>query len=123
MDTAEPLVSEPSSFKVEIAIEKLRRYKSLGTEQILAKLIQAGGNTLHSKIHKLITSVWNKEELPQQWKVFIIVPTYKKCYKTACSNYRGIPLSLTIHRTLYSILSSRLNPHVDEISGDHQREF
>jgi hypothetical protein len=30
-------------------------------------LIQAGGNTLHYGSHKLINSIWNKEELPQQW--------------------------------------------------------
>jgi DNA-binding MltR family transcriptional regulator len=31
-------------------------------------LIQAGGKILRSAIHKLINSVWNKEELPDQWK-------------------------------------------------------
>jgi hypothetical protein len=32
--TAEPLVPEPSSFEVEIAIEKLKRRKSPGIDQI-----------------------------------------------------------------------------------------
>jgi hypothetical protein len=40
---AKPLVPEPSLVKVEIAIGKLKSYKSLGTDQILAKLIKAGG--------------------------------------------------------------------------------
>jgi 1,2-phenylacetyl-CoA epoxidase PaaB subunit len=44
--TAEPLMPEPSLVKVEIAVEKLKRYKSLGTDQIPAKLIKAGGETL-----------------------------------------------------------------------------
>jgi hypothetical protein len=44
---AEPIVTESSFFKAE--------------------LIQAGGNTLCSEIHKLIISISNKEELPQQW--------------------------------------------------------
>jgi len=39
-------------FKVETAIVKLKRYKSPGISQILAELIQAGCNTLHSEIHK-----------------------------------------------------------------------
>jgi hypothetical protein len=29
-------------------------------------------------IHKLINSIWNKEELPDQWKETIIIPI-KKC--------------------------------------------
>jgi hypothetical protein len=33
-----------------------------------AELIQAGGEKLHSETNKLINSVWNKEELPAQWK-------------------------------------------------------
>jgi hypothetical protein len=39
---AEPLVPDPSPFEVEIAIEKLKRYKSPGSDQIPADLIQAG---------------------------------------------------------------------------------
>jgi hypothetical protein len=29
--------------------------------------------TLRSEIHKLINSVWNEEELPNQWKTSVIV--------------------------------------------------
>jgi hypothetical protein len=78
LHTAEPLVPEPSSSEVEIAIEKLRSYKSPGSDQIPAELFQARGNTLRSEIHKLINCIWNKEELPEQWKQSIIVPIYKK---------------------------------------------
>jgi hypothetical protein len=46
----------------------VKRYKFTGTDQSPAELIQAGGNTLRFEIHKLINSIWNKEELPQQWK-------------------------------------------------------
>jgi hypothetical protein len=38
-------------------------------------------------IHRLICSIWNKEELPQQWKESIIVPIYRKDAKTNCNNY------------------------------------
>jgi len=31
-----------------------------------------------SEGHKIINSIWNKEELPEQWKESIIVPIYKK---------------------------------------------
>jgi hypothetical protein len=41
--TAEPLISEPRLVKVEIAIGKLKSYKSPGTDHILAELIKAGG--------------------------------------------------------------------------------
>jgi hypothetical protein len=62
IQTAEQLVLEPSLVKVEIAIGKFKSYKSLGTDQIPAELIKAGGEMLCSETHKLICSIWNKEE-------------------------------------------------------------
>jgi hypothetical protein len=43
-----------------------------GSDQIPAELIQGGSEILLSVIHKLINSVWNKEELPDQWKEAIL---------------------------------------------------
>jgi hypothetical protein len=74
-------VPGPSRLEVEIAIAKLKRYKSPGSDQIPAELIQAGGEILLSEIHKLINSVWNKEELPNQWKESIVVPIQKRVIK------------------------------------------
>jgi hypothetical protein len=104
--TAEPLVHGPSRLEVEIAIAKLKKYKSPGSDQIPAEMIQAGGEMLLSAIHKLINSVWNKEELPDQWKESIIVPIHKKGDNTDCNNYRGISLLSTSYRIL-SISSSQ----------------
>jgi hypothetical protein len=92
---SESLVPEPNALEVEMAIEKLKRYKSPDIDQIPAELIKAGGSTICSEIHKLINSVWNKEELPEQWKQSIIVPIYKKGDKTDCSNHRVISLMST----------------------------
>ena len=74
MHTAEPLVPEPIASELELAIEKLKSHKSPRTDQIPAELIKAGGKTICCEIHKLIISIWNKEELPEEWKELIIVP-------------------------------------------------
>jgi hypothetical protein len=58
----------------------VKKYKSPGSDQIPAELIQAGGEILLSVIHKHINSVWNKEELPVQWKKSIIVPVHSNFY-------------------------------------------
>jgi len=76
--TVEPLVPEPSAFEVELSIRKLKNHKSPAIDQIPAELIKGGGRTICSAIHKLIISIWNKEELPEEWKESIIVPIYKK---------------------------------------------
>jgi hypothetical protein len=55
--TVEPLVPEPSLVEVEIAIGKVKSYKSLGIDQILAELMEGGHEMLLSEIHNLIHSI------------------------------------------------------------------
>jgi hypothetical protein len=121
--TAERLVPEPSAFEVEKAIEKLKRYKSLGIDQIPAELIKAGGSKICPAIHKLINSIWNKEDLPEQWKVSIIVPIYKKGDNTDCSDCHSVSLLSTTYKFLPIILLSRLTAYAEEIVGNHQCGF
>jgi hypothetical protein len=52
--------------------EKLKRYKSQGSNHIPQDTIPAKGWAACSKIHKHINSTWNKEELPQLWKESIM---------------------------------------------------
>jgi hypothetical protein len=117
--TAEPLVPE-------ISIAKLKRYKSPGSDQILAELIQAGGEILHYKIHKLSNSIWNKEELPDRWTQPIIIRIQKKDDKTDCSIHvyiysirkntetltdaiKEVGLEVNAEKTKYMLLSHRQN--------------
>ena len=58
-----------------MAIENLNNHRSLGIDQIPAELIKAEDRTIRCEIHKLIISIWNKEELPDEWKETIIVPS------------------------------------------------
>jgi hypothetical protein len=56
---------------------------------------------------KLNNSIWNKEELPDQRKVSIIIPVHKKGDKTDCSNYGGISLLSNLHENLSNCLLSK----------------
>jgi hypothetical protein len=67
--------------------------------------------------------IWNKEELPHQWKESIVVPNHKKGHKTDCSNYQGTSWLSTSYKILSNILLARLTPYADEIIGDHQCGF
>jgi hypothetical protein len=106
--TAELLVPETSAFEVEMTIEKLKSHKSPCTDQIPAELIKAEGRTIRSGIHKLITFIWNREELPEEWKESITVPIYNKGDKTDCDNYRRLSHFPTTYKFLSNILLSKL---------------
>ena len=89
---AEPLVPQPSASDFDLAIDKLKSHRSPGTGQIPAEMIKQEGRIICLEIHKRITSIWNKEELPEEWKESIVVPIHKKGDKTDCNNFRGISL-------------------------------
>ena len=121
--TAEPLVPEPSAAEVELAIDMLKSHKSPGIDQIPAEVIKVCGGKICLEIHKLITSIWKKEKLPEEWKESITIPIHKKGDKTDCNNYRGISLLPNTYTILSNILLSRLIPYAEEIIGDHQCGF
>jgi hypothetical protein len=72
---------------VEIALAKLNKYKSSGSDQIPAELIQAGGEILLTSIHKLINKIIKLIKL----NVIIIVRYH--CYQ--------------LHTKFYGISSSQ----------------
>ena len=106
-----------------LAVGKLKHHKSPGIDQIPGELIKTGVRTIYSAIHELIFSVWNKEELPEEWKESIIVPICKKGDKTDCNNYRGISILPATYKILSNILFSRLIPYTEEVIGDPQCGF
>jgi len=99
--------------------DKIKSHKSPSIDQIRAELIKAVGRTICLEIHKLITSIWKKEKLSEEWKESIIVPIHTKGDKTDCNNYSGISLLPNSYKILSNILLSRLIPYAKEIIGDH----
>jgi len=88
--TAEPLVLEPSGFEVETAIEGGTGHKSPVIDQIPAEMIKTVGRKIRYEIHKIIRSISNKDELPEEWNGSVNVNIYKLGEKADSSNYMGI---------------------------------
>jgi len=103
--------------EIELACEKLKKYKSPHIDPIPSEMIKGGG--------RLVT-MWNEEELTEQWKQSITVHIYNNGNKTDCSNYQAISLlsptykhnRMTIpkkYKTLPNVLLSRLTLNANEI--------
>jgi len=70
-----------------------------------------------------MNSIWNMEELREEWKESIFVPTCKQGDKTDFSDYRGTSHLPSTYKILSNIVLSRLTPYAEEIIGDHQHVF
>jgi hypothetical protein len=43
-----------------LVLQSRKKHELPGSDQIMAELIKAGGETLQSEIHELTNSIWNK---------------------------------------------------------------
>lgn len=98
-------MSKLSAPEVQTATDNLWRYKLSGNnDQHPAEMILSGGISVHSEIHKFISSTWNKEETYELWvKSFLYL--FLRCGQSDCSNYQGIsllPVVYTFHAKLFS---------------------
>jgi len=91
---------EPREIEIKMSVKKLKISRPPGIDNIPAKLIKAGGIALIKELHKLISAIWRKEELPKEWKTLIIVPIYKKAINRNCNNYRGISLPCNLLQSI-----------------------
>jgi hypothetical protein len=91
-------VPDPSPFETEIAIANLKRYKSPGSDQIPAELIQAGREILCYKIHKLIKYIWNIRRIclftRRLIKLSVVIILCYHCYKVCLWICMGVKLGL-----------------------------
>jgi len=52
-------------------LKRLKRHKTPGIDKIPAESTKARCRTIRCEMSILINSIWNKEELPEEWKEFI----------------------------------------------------
>nr|KAG5702936.1 hypothetical protein BaRGS_034709 [Batillaria attramentaria] len=70
----------------------LKNGKAAGPDEIPAEAIKADTETAVNMLHSLFSKIWEKEEVPAQWKEGIVIKLPKKGDLRDCSNYRGIML-------------------------------
>src|SRR6218665_699553 len=91
--------------EVEAAIHRLKQRKAAGPDNITAEELQAGTNGVGVRVmHRLCQAVWEKEELPAEWKRSIIIPIHKKRVELdRLHNYPIVPTVRTDHDDCYRL--------------------
>lgn len=71
-------IPPPTREEVEQQVKKLQNHKSPGEDEITNELIKNGGEELINNLQELISDIWIKEQMPEEWTHAIIIPIYKK---------------------------------------------
>ena len=114
---------KPSKAEIRKAIKTLRNGKAAGPDSIPAEAIKADVETATNILHDLFSKIWDKEELPADWKEGIVVKLPKKGDLADCSNYRGIMLLSVPGKVLNRVLLERMKEAVDPKLRDQQAGF
>ena len=95
--------------EVEAAIRKLKQRKAARPDNITTEELQAGTDGVDVKVmHRLCQAVWDKEELPAEWKRSITIPIHKKKNRLECANYSEICLTCHSSKIFTSIILQRI---------------
>ena len=116
-------VNPPSYLDIELIVNQLRNNKSPGNDRIIAEFIKNGGIQLKKRLHKLICTIWEKEEIPEEWHQGIICPIYKKGDRAVCSNYRGITLLNVTYKIFSIYVCEKLTEIIENKLDDCQMGF
>ena len=79
--------NKPSKAEVRKAIATLKNGKAAGPDNIPAEEIKADTETTVTILHSLFSKIWEKEEVPVQWKQGLVIKLPKKGDIRDCSNY------------------------------------
>jgi hypothetical protein len=68
----EPDIGEPKQEEVARIIETLKNNKSRSENKISAELLKRGGKGLINTLHGVISEVWKRETMPEEWNMAIL---------------------------------------------------
>ena len=101
--------------EVQTPISKINLCKAAGENGLFSDIFRFGGDHITVVMQGVISDVWEKGEVPKDWRDAIMIPLYKgkgAGKGEVCGNYRGITLLSSAGKILAGILLSRLNAEI-----------
>ena len=89
LDVKEDLFSEEDLATV---LKGLKNNKAPGADSVINEFLKYGGSEVRNKLLKIMSMIFEKGEVPNDFRKTFIKPLYKKGEKSECHNYRGISL-------------------------------
>src|SRR5690606_8813637 len=97
-----------SLHEVDLAIYRTKAGKAAGVDGICNGLIKNGGYWMRASLCYMFNEVFDRHQVPSDWKNGLIVPFHKEGDRDRATNYRGITLLSNIGKIFAGILERRL---------------
>ena len=115
--------NKPTREEIKKAITHMKNGKVAGPDGIPAEALKADVNTSVEMLYSLFEEIWEKEEIPAEWKEGYLIKIPKKGDLSRCDNYRGITLLSVPGKILNRINLERMKGKVDQTLREQQAGF
>ncbi|CAB1118778.1 unnamed protein product [Ectocarpus sp. CCAP 1310/34] len=98
--------------EVARATKDLKNWKAPGHDSLPAELLKIDDDEpfVLGHLHTILVKVWNRGDIPREWKDATIKVLYKKGDRSnCCNNYRGISLLSHVGKVPIKIITNRLS--------------
>ena len=116
-------VAAPTKEEILKSISSLKNGKAAGPDDIPAEAMKASQEVSADAIEVLLKKIWEKNEIPQDWKDGHLTVLPKKGDLSICDNHRGIMLLSAPGKVLSKILLERLKSAIDQKLRKNQAGF
>ncbi|KAH7700623.1 reverse transcriptase [Aphelenchoides avenae] len=113
----------PDVEEVRRALAKLRNNKAAGPDDVQPELLKALPDAAERQYTEALRQLWEREQIPDEWRRAIVIPLHKKGCVTDPSNYRGISLLSAQYKLLERIIADRILAERDSSMRDEQAGF
>lgn len=121
-ETANETINRAEQSKDEIEITKeelvtvikeMKTGKAPGDDRITVEMIKKMGENGLQMLLQIINMAWQKEKIPKDWEIRLILPVHKKGDTMDSQNYRGITLLSTPTKIFEKIIEKRIRKEVE----------
>ena len=100
--------------ELKSAIQKLKKKKSPGPDNITNEMLQHLGNVALQKLLEIFNLSWKQGQVPQCWKEAKMIPILKRGKnKSKPQSYRPISLTSCVCKTMERIINQRLQLYLE----------
>ena len=114
---------KPSKPEIREAVKHLKSNKAPGSDRIPPEAFKADTNTTVEVLHRLFNMIWEKEDIPTEWKMGHLVKLPKKGNLGDCGNWRGITLLVMASKVFTRVILMRIKTQIDRRLRQEQAGF
>ncbi|KAL1446149.1 hypothetical protein WDU94_012366 [Cyamophila willieti] len=97
--------------------------KAAGIDDITGELIKNTGIAGKHWLYRVFRTIWMNKKVPDDWRIGIVVPLFKKGDKKKCANYRGITLTSQVSKLYERILEKKIRSKIEQQLNEEQYGF